>query len=108
MSGKYYPNNFDAIAGAPDELFEPCSYDEFVDWRLCMWQIPSSISCIIRAECMETGKITEHVYRKPHAAKQRLIKYMQDGNYRVTVADHDYISLVGTHAETDSPDSGTD
>lgn len=99
MSGKYYPNNFDAIAEAPDELFEPCTFEEFMEWRLAMWQIPSSISCIIRAECMDTGKIKEHVYIKPHAAKKRLIKYMADGNYRVTVADHEFISLVGIHAE---------
>jgi len=101
MSGKYYPNNFDAIADAPDELFEPCTFEEFMDWRLSMWQIPSSISCIIRAECMETGKIKEHVYMKPHAAKKRLIKYMAEGNYKVTVADHDHISLVNTYVEPD-------
>lgn len=96
MSGKYYPNNFDAIAAAPDELFVPCSYEEFFDWRVTAWQIPSSVQCIIRAEHLDTGKITEHVYVKAHAANQRLIKYLRDGTHRVTVADHDYISLVDT------------
>ena len=95
MSGKYYPNNFDAIAAAPAEFFEPCSYEEFFDWRLTTWQIPSSVKCIVRAEHKETGKIKEHVYMKAHAAKNRLLKYMEDGNYRVIVADHEFISLVG-------------
>jgi len=99
MNGKYYPNNFDAIAEAPDELFEPCTYEEFFDWRLTAWEIPSSVTCIIRAEHIETGKIKEHVYMKATAAKKRLIKYVEDGNYRVTVADHDFISLVGLNKD---------
>ena len=44
MSGKYYPNNFDAIADAPDEVFQECSWEEFHDWRLMMWEIPASVS----------------------------------------------------------------
>ena len=101
MSKSYYPNNFDAIASAPDELFESCTYEEFFDWRLTAWQIPSSIECIIRAEHLETGKITEHVYMKASAAKNRLIKYMQGGKHRVTVADHEFISLVGINVESE-------
>lgn len=94
MSKQYYPNNFDAIASAPDDAFVPCTYGEFVDWRLTNWSIPSSVICIVRAEHKDTGRIREHVYVKAHAANKRLLKYMQDGNYRVTVADHESISLV--------------
>jgi len=94
MSGKYYPNNADAIADVPDEHFEPCTWEEFYDWRLCMWEIPATVSCIIRAEHKDTGKITEHVYQRASAAQKRLIKYMTDGMYDVTVANHDSIHLV--------------
>jgi len=94
MSGKYYPNNADAIANAPDEVFESCTWEEFYDWRLCAWEIPASVSCIIRAEHKDTGKVTEHIYQKPAAAQKRLIKYMQEGMYEVTVANHDSIHLV--------------
>ena len=94
MSGKYYPNNADAIANAPDEVFEPCTWEEFYDWRLCAWEIPASVSCIIRAVHKDTGKVTEHVYQNTKAAQKRLIKYMSDGMYEVTVANHDSIHLV--------------
>ena len=99
----YYPNNFDAIAAADDELFEPCTYEEFVDWRLSMWQIPSSIYCIIRAEHKDTGKITEHIYQQPGAAHKRLLKYVQAGTHKLVVADHDAISIVQK-----PPESGAD
>ena len=94
MSGKYYPNNFDAIAAAPSEYFEPCTWEEFYDWRMCAWEIPTSVSCIIRAEHKDTGKVTEHVYQKENAAKKRILKYMQDGMYEVTVANQDTIHLI--------------
>ena len=94
MSGKYYPNNWDAIQEAPSEYFEECSYDDFATWKLNGWEIPSSITCILRAQNMDTGKINEHVYRCPKRAVKRLIKYMDTGDYEVTVCNHDSISIV--------------
>ena len=94
MSGKEFPNNFDAIQEAPDEIFEPCSVEDFFDWRVGGWDIPSSVMCIMRAEHTKTGRITEHVYSKPGHARNRLLKYMEEGNYEVTIANHESIHLV--------------
>tara|TARA_Y100000361_G_C10975274_1_gene246125 strand:+ start:284 stop:607 length:324 start_codon:yes stop_codon:yes gene_type:complete len=94
MSGKYYPNNCDIIAKAPDEYFEPCTWEEFYEWRMCNWEIPSSVQCIVRAQHKDTGKVTEHVYQKPKAAHKRIMKYMQDGMYEVVVANQDAIHLI--------------
>lgn len=102
MSGKYFPNNVDAIRDAPDDVFQECSWEEFHDWRLMMWELPASVSCIIRAEHKESGKISEHVYQQPKAAHKRLMKYMKDGMYNVIVANHEAIHLVKI---TDEPDS---
>mgnify|MGYP005995438821 CR=1 FL=1 len=68
MSGKYYPNNWEAIQDAPDEMFDSCTWEEFHDWRVCAWEIPASVSCILRAENTKTGKVKEHVYQQPKAA----------------------------------------
>ena len=103
MSGKYYPNNFDAIKDAPDEVFEPCTWEEFFEWRMCAWEIPTSVACIMRAEHKDTGEITEHVYQKPKSAQNRLIKYMQDGEHEVTICNADSIHLVKV-ADYDSDD----
>ena len=98
MNGKKdLPNNFEAIQSAPDEIFEPCSVEDFMDWRLTQWEIPSSVMCIMRAEHKDTGKIKEHVYSKPGAARNRLVKYMETGDYEVTIANHDSIHLVKTN-----------
>ena len=94
MSGKYYPNNYDAIKDAPHEYFEPCTWEEFYDWKLCAWELPTSVTCILRAEHLETGKITEHSYQNAKAAQKRLIKYMANGDHEVTIVNSDSIHLV--------------
>jgi hypothetical protein len=94
MSGKYYPNNWEAIQDAPDELFDVCTWEEFFEWKVCAWEIPASVSCILRAEHKKTGKVTEHVYQQPKAAHKRLLRYMEDGDYEVTVCNADSIHLV--------------
>ena len=97
MNGKKeFPNNWKAIKDAPHEWFEGCSREEFEIFKLNGWQIPSSIECIIRAEHKETGKITEHCYRRAHAAQERLIKYLKDGEHILTVCNEDSIHLLKT------------
>ena len=41
--------------GVTDELFEPCTWEEFHDWRVCAWEIPTSVVCIMRAEHKDTA-----------------------------------------------------
>ena len=94
MSGKYYPNNYDAIKEAPSEYFEPCSVEDFFEWKVNGWMMPSSISCILRAENINTGKIKEHVYKSPQRAVNRLASYMETGDYEVTICNHDSISII--------------
>ena len=96
MSGKEFPNNWEVIASAPSEFFQECTYEEFIDWRLCAWEIPGSVDCIIRAQRKDTGEVTEHVYQKPHAAKQRMLRYLQDGEHELTICSADAIHLIKT------------
>ena len=103
MSGKYYPHNIEAIQDAPDEYFESCTWEEFHDWRVCAWEIPTSVVCIMRAEHKDTGKVTEHVYQKPKSAQKRLMQYMADGEHEVTICNSDSIHLVKL-AEHDTDD----
>lgn len=104
MSGKYYPNNWEIIRDAPDEIFEPCTWEDFESWRIGGWEIPSSVICIMRAENIRTGKITEHTYQQPKAAHKRLLKYMQSGEYEVVIANAEAIHLI-KQADDYDPDS---
>ena len=94
MSGKYYPNNWQAIKDAPAELFDTCSYEEFDEWKMQGWDLPSSVSCIIRVQCDRTGKVKEFTYKTPKGARSRLFKLMERGDYTVTICDHAAIHLL--------------
>ena len=90
----YYPNNCEALRDAPSEWFEPCEYDVFMDWKVSGWELPSSHECIIREENLHTGKITEHIYKQPHAAKRMLTKAMETRDSSFTVCNHETIHLL--------------
>ena len=102
MSGKEFPNNWEVIRKAPAEVFQECTWDEFEEWRLCAWELPGSVNCIIRAERKDTGEITEHVYQKAWAAKRRLELYLRDGEHELTVCNRDAIHLILTEEDDDT------
>jgi len=84
----YFPNNWKAYSDCPDEFFEPLPIEQFMDWRVDGWEIPSSVSCIIREEDKETGTVNEYVYTRQSAAEKRVKKIMDKGNTFVVCA-HD-------------------
>lgn len=86
---KYLPNNWDAIESLPTDqnYFPELTYEEFMDWRVAGFEIPSSIDCIIRAESKQTGEITEHVYRSGMSARKRLFMYKQSGDHHVVMVN---------------------
>ena len=91
---KYYPNNWRAIKDAPDQFFLPLEYNEFMDWKINGWEIPSSIACIIREQNVKTGKVTEHVYSRLSNANKRANKIMREGKSEFLVCTHDDIGHV--------------
>ena len=84
----YFPNNWLAIAEAPVEYFEGMPVEQFFEWKIEGWDLPSSIDCIIREEDAETGTIKEYTYSKSSAAKKRVTKIMDKGNV-FTLCTHD-------------------
>ena len=91
---KYYPNNWRAIKDAPDQFFLPLEYDEFMDWKINGWEIPSSVACIIREQDLKTGKVTEHVYSRLNNANKRANKIMKEGKAEFLVCTHDDIGHI--------------
>ena len=57
----YYPNNWRAFKDAPDETFETLTFDEFMDWKIGGWELPSSCNYIIREQNLNTGKIKDAI-----------------------------------------------
>jgi len=79
---KYFPNNWKAYKDSPDQFFIPLTYNDFFNWKVMGWALPSSIECIIREET--DGKITEKVYSQSKAASKYIESAMQTKNPKTT------------------------
>ena len=91
---KYYPNNWNVIKSAPDALFPECDYEEFMDWKVAGWEMPSSIAAIIRTQHLETGKVKEYVYQMPSFARKKVKKLIDQSECDITVCTHDAIHFI--------------
>jgi len=85
MKRKYYPNNWEAIKACPPQYFPPMEYEEFADWKIHGYVLPSSVFGVIRTECPKTGKVEEYTYQTKHHAKQRLNKEIKK-NKKIVLA----------------------
>ena len=90
---KYFPNNWRAFKDAPDNMFIPHEFDEFMAWKVGGWQIPSSICCIIRESDPVTKKVKEHVYSKPQNAVKFVHKLMDEGK-EFTIVDEEQVQQM--------------
>ena len=97
----YYPNNWKKIKSVPSEYFDELSFEEFYDWRVLGWEIPSSIACIIREENSVTGLITEYTYSKPSAAKAKVRQLMDAGHDFVIANEVEVIDMKPQQLEED-------
>ncbi len=100
MSGKEFPNNWEDIASAPDEMFDTCTFMEMME-GLMSWSIPSSHAVIMRVRNIETGKVKESAYRKLGNARNKLIKLVDDPNNEIIICDNDSIHLIQKTDVTD-------
>ena len=91
---KYFPNNWKAYKESPDQFFIPLTYNDFFNWKVMGWALPSSIDCIIREET--NGKITEKVYSQSKAARKYLETAMQTKNPKTTytVVNQDAVQVL--------------
>ena len=85
---KYYPNNWDAIKQCPPHYFPAMEYEDFRDWKIFGYQLPSSHYALVRIDDRDKGTIEEYTYKTEHHTKQRLMKEMK-GNKHVTIATMD-------------------
>jgi len=85
---KYYPNNWDAIKQCPSNYFPEMPYEEFKEWKIHGYQLPSSHFGIVRIEDQETGKIEEFTYKSEYHTKERLKKEV-GSNKHITLATDD-------------------
>ena len=90
----YFPNNWAKYAKAPAEMFQEISWEEFHDWRLCQWELPETVGCIIRCKNRKTHAVKEYVYQYMGPAGKCIEKLMQDPDNEITIADAEEIHLI--------------
>ena len=73
----YYPNNWQQYKDSPDDMFINHTYEEFMDWKIEGWYLPSSVSCIIRVEEFD-GTISEYAYQTQGHAKRKIKQLVKD------------------------------
>ena len=94
---KYFDNNWQEYKDAPEGFFHEHSYEDIMQWKVAGWEFPSSVYCVIREANVKTGKVKEHVYRRPHAARAKVEKLLLNNDVEITVADHDSIIFLRKH-----------
>ena len=99
----YYPNNWKKIKAVPAEYFDALSVEDFMEWRLYNWEIPSSVACIIREENSVTGLITEYTYSKPSAAREKVKELMAAG-HEFVIANEAEVRLMTPELLEDEED----
>ena len=100
----YFPNNVKAIQNAPSEFFEPIAFDEFFEWRVGGWEIPSSVQCIIREQNVTTGKVKEHIYKQRASAERKIRDLMYQENTELIIATEDAVHYVKHKDATNDDD----
>ena len=89
---KDYPNNFEAIRQAPHQFFESIPFDEFMDWKMMGWEIPSSVAAIVREQNLKTGEVKEYIYNTISGANKRCKRIMRESKSEFLVCTHDDIA----------------
>ena len=82
----YYHNNWQLYKDSDDSMFIPHEFNEFMEWKLGGWELPSSVVCIIRETDTKTKKVKEHVYSKQSYAIKKIHSLMDEGK-EFTICD---------------------
>ena len=89
---KDFPNNFEAYRAAPSKFFESIPFDEFMEWKMMGWEIPSSVAAIVREQDLKTGEVKEYIYNTISGANKRCKRIMKESKSEFLVCTHDDIA----------------
>ena len=102
---KYFPNNWKRLRDVPASYFEPIAFDEFMDWKIGGYEIPSSVKCIIRETNLSTGKVKEYTYSRYGDAQNKIDDIISKGESEFVVCDEEEIHYLYPKTLDDDDDS---
>ena len=101
----YFPNNWKKLKDVPASFFESIEFDEFMDWKIGGYEIPSSVKCIIRETNLSTGKVKEYTYTRYGDAQNKINSIMSKGESEFVVCDEEEIHYLQPKYIEDDDDS---
>ena len=101
---RYNPNKCANLRAVRAEMFEPIEFDEFMDWKIGGYEIPSSIKCIIRETNLSTGKVKEYTYSRYGDAQNKIDAIMKKGESEFVVCDEHEIHYLQPKVIEDDDD----
>lgn len=90
----YLPNNWQEYKDADDDMFIQHSFEEIMSWKVQNWELPASVTCIIRVYDKSKHKVTETVYQRKDAAMRKIATLMDSPNLEFTVVDHESVHHI--------------
>ena len=102
---KYFPNNWKRLRDVPASFFEPIEFDEFMEWKIGGYEIPSSVKCIIRETNLSTGKVKEFTYSRHGDAQNKIDDILKKGESEFVVCDEEEIHYLYPKHLDDDDDS---
>lgn len=94
---KEQPNNWLAVYQTPHQFFPEIAYDDFYEFHIANWLLPSSHECIIRATNLKDGRVSEFNYRYRKAAENKIRKL--HATHEFVVCDHEAIHKLSPHPQ---------
>ena len=88
----YFHNNWKEYKDADDSFFFSHTFDEFMDWKMMGWEIPTSIAAIVREQNLKTGEVKEYIYNTISGANKRCKRIMRESKSEFLVCTHDDIA----------------
>tara|TARA_R100000781_G_scaffold11988_1_gene10814 strand:+ start:1803 stop:2102 length:300 start_codon:yes stop_codon:yes gene_type:complete len=89
----YNHNNWQLYKDSDESMFIPHEFNEFMEWKIGGWELPSSCCCIIRETDPKTKQVKEHVYSKRKSALKFIHKLMDEGK-EFTICDEEQIHAM--------------
>ena len=102
---KYFPNNWKRLRDVPASFFEPIAFDEFMEWKIGGYEIPSSVKCIIRETNLSTGRVKEYTYSRYGDAQKKINNILEKGESEFVVCDEEEIHYLYPKHLDDDDDS---
>ncbi|MBI52091.1 MAG: hypothetical protein CL779_02595 [Chloroflexi bacterium] len=90
---KYFPNNWKDWKELPEDHLPCPTFEEFMDWKVGGWELPSSVHCIIRTEHRESGTVAEFIYSKPKNAATKLKNLFEQNEHDITLVDRESVQI---------------